>query len=230
MEIYQDDAMPEFKISVTCENEQKAYQSFIDDLNAGVGYTLQSVEDSSQEGEYEIQFKWNPDMEKKLVEEWKDKITCKIETGTLTVRNKFGEWEGDKFKKRDETYAANEFIVSKGQEYYFDQDGNKVTGEYVINGYTYYFTEDGVFDTEKNKYHPNRPMIALTFDDGPGSYTEELLNLLEENGARATFFALGQQVEKYPDAVKKMKEIGCQIGNHPYSHERLTELSEKDKL
>lgn len=71
----------------------------------------------------------------------------------------------------------------------------------------------------------NRPMIALTFDDGPGKYTMKLLDALEENHAQATFFMLGQNVEKYEDEVAKMKEIGCELGNHSYDHPKLPKLS-----
>lgn len=70
----------------------------------------------------------------------------------------------------------------------------------------------------------NRPMIALTFDDGPGKYTMRLLEALEENHAQATFFMLGQNVEKYEEEVKKMKEIGCEFGNHSYDHPNLTKI------
>lgn len=71
----------------------------------------------------------------------------------------------------------------------------------------------------------NRPMIALTFDDGPGRYTMKLLDALEENNAQATFFMLGQNVEKFGDEVAKMKEIGCELGNHSYNHPSLPKLS-----
>lgn len=71
----------------------------------------------------------------------------------------------------------------------------------------------------------NRPMIALTFDDGPGANTMRLLEALEEKGAKATFFMVGQNVSKYPETVKKMYEIGCDLGNHTYNHEDLSTLS-----
>lgn len=48
-------------------------------------------------------------------------------------------------------------------------------------------------------------MVALTFDDGPGQYTERILNTLAANGAKATFFMLGTNIPNYPDAVKKWK-------------------------
>ena len=68
--------------------------------------------------------------------------------------------------------------------------------------------------------------IALTFDDGPHPvYTPEMLDLLKEKDVKATFFLFGQQVEKYPDIVKRMGEEGHLIGNHSYKHEQLSKLS-----
>lgn len=69
--------------------------------------------------------------------------------------------------------------------------------------------------------------VALTFDDGPNpDYTEELLAGLKERGVHATFFLLGQEVEKYPEIVKKIYEDGHTIGNHSYRHELLSKLDD----
>ena len=65
--------------------------------------------------------------------------------------------------------------------------------------------------------------IALTFDDGPHPYyTEQLLKGLKERGAKASFFITGQNVEAYPEIVKKIHEDGHLIGNHTYSHIQLS--------
>ena len=72
---------------------------------------------------------------------------------------------------------------------------------------------------------PDTPMIAFTFDDGPGKYTDQLLTLFEENDGRASFFVLGSNVVKYPEVIKRMDELGFEIGNHSYSHAKLTELT-----
>lgn len=64
--------------------------------------------------------------------------------------------------------------------------------------------------------------IALTFDDGPHPYyTEQLLDGLQERGAKATFFLLGKQAEAYPELVLRMQAEGHLIGNHTYSHLQL---------
>lgn len=74
----------------------------------------------------------------------------------------------------------------------------------------------------------NRPMIALTFDDGPGKYTMRLLEALEEKHAKATFFMQGKNVGLYEKEVAKMKEIGCELGNHSYDHPKFTQMSIAD--
>ncbi len=68
-------------------------------------------------------------------------------------------------------------------------------------------------------------LVALTFDDGPGPYTERLLNGLEERGVHATFFCPGNRAELYPELIKRMVQEGHQVANHSYSHPNLNELS-----
>lgn len=57
-----------------------------------------------------------------------------------------------------------------------------------------------------------------------GEYTDELLDCLEQNNAHATFFMLGQNVSSYPDAPKRMLELGCEIGSHSWDHTQLTTI------
>ena len=73
---------------------------------------------------------------------------------------------------------------------------------------------------------PSKPMIALTFDDGPkASTTPIVLDTLEKNGARATFFVLGSLAINNPEIIQRMVKLGCQVGNHTYSHPNLKALS-----
>ena len=71
-------------------------------------------------------------------------------------------------------------------------------------------------------------MLALTFDDGPGADTDRLLSVLEENNARATFFMVGTRVPQHPETIKRMKEIGCELGNHTADHKNLKKLSDAE--
>ncbi|HVB09386.1 MAG TPA: polysaccharide deacetylase family protein, partial [Bacillota bacterium] len=68
--------------------------------------------------------------------------------------------------------------------------------------------------------------IALTFDDGPSpKYTPMILQLLQENGAHATFFVIGQEVERYPQILKAEVDGGNEVGNHGYHHLTLQNVS-----
>jgi peptidoglycan/xylan/chitin deacetylase (PgdA/CDA1 family) len=62
-------------------------------------------------------------------------------------------------------------------------------------------------------------VVALTFDDGPTKgFTAEVLRILDRAGARATFFVVGSNVERWPEDASAMVEAGHEIGNHSYSH------------
>src|SRR5574342_383701 len=64
-------------------------------------------------------------------------------------------------------------------------------------------------------------VIALTFDDGPTENVDQLLPLLDQYKAKATFFLIGRDIKKHPEEAEKLVEAGHQIGNHTYSHERM---------
>lgn len=65
----------------------------------------------------------------------------------------------------------------------------------------------------------NNKVAYLTFDDGPKKeYTEKILNILDENNIKATFFVLGQQAEKYPELIKMIHEKGHTLANHTTNH------------
>ena len=68
-------------------------------------------------------------------------------------------------------------------------------------------------------------LVALTFDDGPGPYTERLLNAMKKRGVKATFFVLGNRIDRYPELIKRMEKEGHAVGNHSYDHPNLTRLS-----
>lgn len=71
--------------------------------------------------------------------------------------------------------------------------------------------------------------VALTFDDGPGKFTDKLLDELAEAKAPATFFMVGQNIAKYPDTVKRMVAEGHELGSHTWDHADITTLT-KEKI
>lgn len=70
----------------------------------------------------------------------------------------------------------------------------------------------------KNIYKSDTKRAFLTFDDGPSQNTNDILDILKENNIKATFFVLGNQVEKMPEITKKIYNEGHYIANHGYSH------------
>ena len=68
-------------------------------------------------------------------------------------------------------------------------------------------------------------VISLTFDDGPGPYTAHLLDILDQYGAKATFFLIGSKVSGQASVVRSIHARGHQLGNHSWSHPELPKLS-----
>lgn len=142
------------------------------------------------------------------------------------------------------------WLKKDGKRYYFDLDGIMQTGDITVDGETYHLLPDGSQEgyvpeetptpkpetkeeketkkEAKKEDSKDKKTIALTFDDGPSSFTDRLLDCLEENNAKATFFMVGKEIESFPDEVKRMEKLGCELGNHTYSHVDLTTLSSED--
>lgn len=69
---------------------------------------------------------------------------------------------------------------------------------------------------------PRRPMVALTFDDGPHPVlTQKLLDTLQAEGVPATFFVVGKMAVRYPYLVQNIARLGHEVANHTFSHPRL---------
>ncbi|GGE68126.1 peptidoglycan-N-acetylglucosamine deacetylase [Priestia taiwanensis] len=72
----------------------------------------------------------------------------------------------------------------------------------------------------------NKAEVAITFDDGPDlGFTPQLLQKLKKYNVKATFFLLGQNIEKHPEMVKRIANEGHLLANHSYSHPNYAKLS-----
>ncbi len=83
------------------------------------------------------------------------------------------------------------------------------------------FFDQAVFVRKGTVYRtaPRLKTVALTFDDGPSpEWTPKILDELKKAGVKATFFMIGEHVEKYPEIAKRVAEEGHEIGNHTYDH------------
>lgn len=232
VEIKQGEQLPAYSADIKIRDKDRnkltkdyTAEDFAKDLKKGKNITFLSKADANTEGTYVIIAKLNSNIKKNLEGDWKKKVQVTIKNGTCKVKNPTGVWEGNKFKKYDGTYITSDFVVSKGNTYYFDSKGIVATGEVKIGLEKCKFNEKGeLISKEKVAIDPKKPMIALTFDDGPGPRTSELLNQLKKYNAHATFFMLGKNVKLYPDAVKQMLKDGNELGNHSYDHQQLTKI------
>jgi len=67
-------------------------------------------------------------------------------------------------------------------------------------------------------------LVALTFDDGPGPYTPQVLAELRSLHVHATFFVIGRNAKRDPDLVRDLRDAGMVVGNHSWSHPQFTKL------
>lgn len=79
-------------------------------------------------------------------------------------------------------------------------------------------------------YTKSDKLVAFTFDDGPSYNTIKIVNTLVKYDSKATFFLVGNQIEKYAKTMDVLVKNGMDIGNHTYSHKELTKLRDKEIL
>lgn len=88
--------------------------------------------------------------------------------------------------------------------------------------------EDGTihYFANNRQLDKNKPMVALTFDDGPDpKRTPQIIDILNQYHVRATFFDIGDLMERNPETLKKEVASGCDVGGHTYSHVDLNVLT-----
>lgn len=136
---------------------------------------------------------------------------------TTTEDSSFGETTDIETESNEETTTDNTTSDSESVS-----DNN--TTQETETSTEIQTTENG---NVSNAIDPNKPMVALTFDDGPaGSKTGRLLDALEQYGAHATFFVVGNRIPGDEENIKRAASIGCEVGNHSNSHAKLTSLDD----
>ncbi len=84
---------------------------------------------------------------------------------------------------------------------------------------------DGMVMSNGRLLDPTRPMVALTFDDGPyAPVGNRIMDCMEKYNGRATFFVVGNRVNSYQEELRRMQASGHEIANHSYSHKYLQKL------
>lgn len=136
------------------------------------------------------------------------------------------------------------FIIVSNSTISFDKE-NKLNKKNITNYSTDYnkhnkikivpqvtintINEDSISTTSSPTLHSetqdNRKLVALTFDDGPSAYTDEILDLLKKYDIKATFFVLKYSCEYYPDNLVRIAEEGHEIAIHGATHKSFADLS-----
>jgi peptidoglycan/xylan/chitin deacetylase (PgdA/CDA1 family) len=127
----------------------------------------------------------------------------------------------------DGSYGAIGYISQWGKVGKQEVRTGKTSGE-TANGDVIQPVQNCVITLHNVTPDDGKKVVALTFDDGPSSYTSKYLDILNQYGIHATFFNLGQSVDEYPDESKAIVEQGSQLASHTYSHDDLpTDSSDK---
>ena len=129
-----------------------------------------------------------------------------------TVYRDFVEDERKKGLSEDKDDVMQKMFSADGRFLYVPFD--KVEAHRQVG----WFSCGATIDTKK-------PMVAITFDDGPGAYTAQVLDILDKYNVPATFYVQGKSVSRYANVVKRAVDMGCEIGNHTWSHVRLSASS-----
>lgn len=148
---------------------------------------------------YEIQYSVDSQFNNAVTRTIEDSTTRNISVSDLTP--------GEKYFVRGRSYML--------------VDNKKIYGKWGESSYAIINDKD----LNIENINPNKPMVALSFDDGPAftykgeNTTERILDVLEKYNARATFFMVGERVDKSTSyLLERELKLGCELGNHTYGH------------
>ena len=146
-----------------------------------------------------------------------------VDTGLMTKG--WVDYEGEKYYFDEETGEGLDGIVEKPDGKYGFIGGMMIRNKRAMaDNHLYYFGDDGKVTREVDG---NKPMVALTYDDGPSTYTDSIIDTLEKYGAKATFFIVGDRISWNEKQAKREGDLNYELGNHTYSHNTLTKLKKE---
>lgn len=94
-----------------------------------------------------------------------------------------------------------------------------------------FYAPSGIFGRTLLRGPGDRPLVALTFDDGPDpEATPRVLQLLAQHGARATFFVIGERAARHPEVIAAIARAGHQIESHSHRHSWWTAFTPRRRL
>lgn len=168
-------------------------------------------------GEDEIKFddKISGDIDKEIIISVEDKNYIDNELNNDLQDDDYQKTEIDNLVDKEDNIKNDVKNEDKNSNKNFEDDDISISG---IN----YFENN-------RKLDKNKPMVAITFDDGPDPViTPKLLKLLNKYDSRASFFDIGYLMEDYPEVVKAELDSGCDVGSQAYSHINLDSLTSSE--
>jgi peptidoglycan/xylan/chitin deacetylase (PgdA/CDA1 family) len=123
----------------------------------------------------------------------------------------------------DGSWGSVAYIAQWGKVGILENRTGKISGE-TVEGQEVQPVQNCIIKLTNPTPTDGRKLVALTFDDGPSTYTQTYLDILAKYGAKATFFCLGENISNYPEQAKAIVDAGCQIASHTESHSELTTL------
>lgn len=111
---------------------------------------------------------------------------------------------------------------------YINLKKQEISNDILENSYC----SDTNKEQEEQKYlleqYQNKKLLALTFDDGPSKYTKNLIDELNKRDVCATFFLIGENIEKYGTVLEYMNTSNCEIAIHSYVHKLFTRSTNEE--
>ena len=144
----------------------------------------------------------------------------------------FGDMTGGYASPGDLDWLSHAVLDRDGLSFYFqageilpiDAGMQKITLPYLQCSDLLAVSSQVIRDAARS-IDPSKPMLALTFDDGPSEETLRILDVLEEYGGRATFCVVGNRLNQYSNVLRCIAAQENEIASHTWSHQKLTDLS-----
>ena len=161
-------------------------------------------------------------LEQLLMEGGKEKLTQLVIEATGADANSV-----------DEHFLENWVLTNEGLEIILNRGDYLPMSEGTKSAiFTYEEISDIFFFPEEipstSAIDPTKPMLALTFDDGPSAHTGRLLDIFDAHGGKATFFVVGNIIYDRPNVVKRIVDEGHEIGGHSWDHRKLVLLEDQE--
>ena len=128
-------------------------------------------------------------------------------------------------RKAEASKKRNEWVEKDGKSYYYGPDGEIMTGRLVQENKIYYTNDAGAVI---RTIDGSKPMVSLTFDDGPSAYTDKIVQVLEEHESAGTFFEVGERLSSYKKEEQAVVDSYSELANHTYNHKILTKVGAQE--